>query len=1666
MIGIGGYFLWPVAASSEDGEKTKISSQTEIQSARQKIPISTQTQSSQRVRLSAEQLVEKLKYFHQKAPEAQEGIPAEHQILLRSRRIVVKEGERVTSLKENRFTRRGTFPLLVQLRVITDRTAREQIAACGARVVGVIPNRTVLVESSLEACEKISQLKNVRGVVEFAARDKLSPSLAEANRRFEGRVKVRILPLAADDLQPIAEEVVALGGDVHSKGSVVVASVELSSLPKLAGEGAVRWIEQWIQPTISSDRSLGEHYLAARQVWDVGGLDGTGIKIAHSDLGIDTGNLETLHPDLQKRVKKIFPMSRKSNGSDRNGHGTHTAGSIVGDGSACGGKYKGTAPGADLYSYAMAPLDNGYIDGLPEDLRNLFILGYQEGARIHSASWGGANFTGDYTFFDRSADDFAWRHPDFLLVVAAGNSGEDRNNDGVVDLQSIASPALSKNCLSVGAAESGRPPKSGGYTSVKNVHFHFYTEPIKSDYVSSSTNGLQGIACFSSRGPAADGRIKPEVVAPGTDIISTKSSLGQSGWGLVPNMNGRYCYNGGTSMSTPQVSGGAALMRQYAIERAGITNPSAALVKAMLMNGARSLYPGQYDQKHLEIPHTSPNSVEGWGHANFARSLYPQGQNVFLYDHLDIPNATTNRFEITVSEAQQPLCATLVWVDCPAVEGGGKCLVNDYDLEIVSPDGIVSYPNDGTGPDRINNVERILISEAQQGTYEIRVIAQDCSYGADEGGAVALCVSGAIQKQPEIVCIPQDTFNVVKDQPFPIEFTIHTLAPLTNAPDAVLVHYRFGTESTPTGSVNDVSAQWVSNSLYRAEIFSFPFGTYCHYQIDAVGTNETRVVSPMYCTYLNAPVKLSVLGNPKAYGFPEPMYGDNVLTLGDTVSLSAPGFVPISKGVRMRCQGYVGSGDVPFFGTTNQIAAKIEQDSSITWAWFEQYALGHQLKFILINQVLESRDWSTTWYDKGSIAQTLRAPDIQIFQVPSIPAPIDVVGAFSGWIENSSGKRYPSNSLRGITMDQPKQFTAEYREFWTDSDGDGISDWWVLRYFGTIEKISPKDDPDGDGFMNMSEFLDNTDPNDSNSFPTPPEIILYPIDPFQTQYPPWKVNADIFDNLSVEKASLLWREDGEEEWHEVPMQRESTNLFFTAYLDPPSMGGKRVEYCVEAFDLLGIMSQYTFGSISESAFVEEMYDSSAVVVVPDCTLDCQFHRWSVETNFELRVENAAGPETVWTGCLSTTSTVLDPQQWSGEGWSRTRTRTENGSLVWYCGDPKTCEYLPSTFAHLESAPIQVPDQWTVLSVRHWIESEQENAIQVWDGGIVEVSLDQGEHWSALEPCGGYPMRIVDNPDSLLPGETPCFGGEQGSWRNSYFSLNAFVGREIKLRFTFSSDQFTNKEGWYIGELRLHMFEDAFPCWIQYGNALGGVLREQEAATMKIHVTSAGLLPHEPESALLGIFSATVPRFQTVLPFCRRLGNLLTLTAGAHGTISASQTFLCAPDNNPEISVQAKDYCQIATVQGTGGAEFLWTTNVPVMTFSLKDIRADTTVDATFVELLAKHGVPLAWYASFGITNDFDCVGEKDNDGDSLQNWQEYYTDTCPTNPFSSLKILSFSDKELTWQGGKKRAQMIQHTDNLTNAWKTIHTIQPPTPQTNSFSITTNGFYRISVEAPE
>lgn len=501
------------------------------------------------------------------------------------------------------------------------------------------------------------------------------------------------------------------------------------------------------------------------------GLTGEGEKVAVFDSGIDRN-----HPDLVDRVESIQAVPEATE-EDCIGHGTHVAGTIAGTGAASGGKIKGIAPKAKLDVVGFVKLSQGKPVVLtPADWPTLLQRAVDKGAKIVNLSMGSAKQAW-YDFGSLSMDQFVWDHPDVLVVVAAGNAGSAP--EGFCWLKNVYSPGSAKNVLTVGASCSDRkldPPATWG----ERFPSRFTRPPCSEDLV---CGGPDAPAALNSRGPTEFDSVKPDLVAPGTQILAPKATGIEHGFWKpeVTEHDGKYAYLGGTSMAAPVVSGAAALVRQYLRVACGNPAPSAALMKAILIAAARRIAPRPLPEDYVERI-GFPDFDQGFGRLDLATIIpssagaSPRRRLLFADVSRDSPDALTSRprealpqsktYCVEVSpDATEPLQVVLVWTDWPSSH-----VQNNLHLDVRAEALVVSgnpehrYKRKREEEladmveasrrtevplfDKNNNVEKITIESPKPGEYCIRVLAQNTPFPPQ---GYALCIVGEIEGEMRTV---------------------------------------------------------------------------------------------------------------------------------------------------------------------------------------------------------------------------------------------------------------------------------------------------------------------------------------------------------------------------------------------------------------------------------------------------------------------------------------------------------------------------------------------------------------------------------------------------------------------------------------------------------------------------------------------------------------------------------------------------------------------------------------------------------------------------------------------------------------------------------------------------------------------------------------------------
>lgn len=629
--------------------------------------------------------------------------------------------------------------LIVQFKNPITEKDKAELKALGAEIFGYLPDDALMVRGSAAKLKNLRQKTAVQAILPMKADYKLSTSFGAVSIfNKEEQTAIIVRTFKNNETKDIATKIKNLGqSQVYSaEGKSIVAVVPRGFVYTVAALQGVEHVQPYVEmKPLHMSFNEGQSIFTPQGAGDYTDLDGSesGTKVmnfegawaagltgrnqivAMADTGLDGGEA-SLSADFNGAIVKGYAFGLFSKTwDDPMGHGTHVAGSILGRGTASGGKLRGGAFDARFVPQSMwSPMMKNLT--VPSKLQDLFTTSYADGARVHSNSWGAARNFGAYDTFASTVDDFMFNNPEMLVIFAAGNSGVDANKDGRIDSGSISSPGTAKNVLTVGASEN--LTKTGGIqvpiSQLRAGKDSWGAEPIYSSFISDNANG---VAMFSSRGPTTDGRTKPEIVAPGTNILSARSHVKDASelWGAY---NSEYVYSGGTSMSTPLVAGGAAVVRQVLQEKFQATAPSAALLKAALLHNAVDMFPGQYGEvgaaRGQELLTRRPNSDEGYGRLDVSLAAQ-MGANTQIVDNkTGLGQGEQETFTVTLNKPGQIL-VNMVYTDAPASPDAAVALVNDLDVTLTG-----NGQNAGS-KDRVNNHEIIELGNLPAGTYTLTV---------------------------------------------------------------------------------------------------------------------------------------------------------------------------------------------------------------------------------------------------------------------------------------------------------------------------------------------------------------------------------------------------------------------------------------------------------------------------------------------------------------------------------------------------------------------------------------------------------------------------------------------------------------------------------------------------------------------------------------------------------------------------------------------------------------------------------------------------------------------------------------------------------------------------------------------------------------------------------
>jgi len=646
---------------------------------------------------------------------------------------------------------RQATEFIVQYKSLIQPQDRQFLTNRNIRVLGYLPEDAFVVRATPEQVSELIQSARIQGVIQYAPAFKLSPDLASRSVLTSQKMEAVVVKIfRAEEVKDLTFSILKVAPHASIRGvagKLISVVVPQGSVPAIASLTGVEHIQpnpkmeiMYFDPKSEGHLEIqmtdapsdvkgdcteltgfesGTRVMQMERAWNEG-FFGEGQIASVADTGVDSGDIGSIHKDFSNGVKSGFAMGLfgKSWG-DPMGHGTHVAGSVLGRGTACGGKLQGSAPKAQLVAEGLwSDMMNNL--GIPSPITTLFQKAYEEGARIHTNSWGSPQNLGVYDGFASQADEFMFGHPDMLILFAAGNSGIDKDRDGRIDPGSVSTPGTAKNVLTVGATKN-LTTFGGIQKTLKELRGgadNWGTEPLASSKLSDNTLGL---AMFSSRGPTQDGRLKPEIVAPGTNIISVRSQNPKASpmWGVY---NKDYVYAGGTSMATPLTAGAATVVREVLQKKWSINNPSAAIVKGVMMHSAEDMFPGQFGavgaNKGQEILATRPNNDEGYGRVNMGNMMDLVAAKTHLVDNqTGLAQGEVETFTMEIQEGQS-LVANMVYTDAPASPNAASTLVNDLEMALTKPDGSQVNSND-----HVNNNEFMDLKNLPAGTYKLTIRA-------------------------------------------------------------------------------------------------------------------------------------------------------------------------------------------------------------------------------------------------------------------------------------------------------------------------------------------------------------------------------------------------------------------------------------------------------------------------------------------------------------------------------------------------------------------------------------------------------------------------------------------------------------------------------------------------------------------------------------------------------------------------------------------------------------------------------------------------------------------------------------------------------------------------------------------------------------------------------
>ena len=595
-----------------------------------------------------------------------------------------------------------------------DGATRAALAGNGLRLLGYLGDHAYF--ATLAAGLRPREIAALPGLVAVApieVRHKLHPDLARgaappwsivsAAGAAAADPLVAVVVLFHPDVELEREAppaIVRRGGEVRSfVGSVnaVVAHLPLGQVAALAGEDAVAWIEPPLPALVDLNDAVRARVGANVLQEPPWGLDGAGIDVLVYDAG-----KAFPHADLAGRL--TIGASDTAALSD---HATHVACTVAGSGSESGGTFvwRGMAPKARVISYGFEQeggLTQGFLYTDPGDLEADYGEAIaQYGADLSNNSIGTntagngypCEWEGDYGVTDALIDEIVRGSLGAPFRVIWSNGNERGSGACGSAYHTTAPPACAKNHITVGALNADD----------------------------------DSVTFFTSWGPADDGRLKPDLSAPGCKTAGGVRSCA---------LGGGYSVKCGTSMASPATAGVAALLLQsYRARFPSRPDPRNATLKAILAQTA------------ADVAQPGPDYQSGYGSIRAVAAAELIADERFV--EAEIAQGETLAFVTLVAPGDAELKLTLAWDDPAAQPNVVPSLVNDLDLRVIDAAGTIHWPwtLDPQSPaapalrfqrDGTNNLEQVVIDDPAPGAYRIEIEGRELAAGGTQPFGLAL----------------------------------------------------------------------------------------------------------------------------------------------------------------------------------------------------------------------------------------------------------------------------------------------------------------------------------------------------------------------------------------------------------------------------------------------------------------------------------------------------------------------------------------------------------------------------------------------------------------------------------------------------------------------------------------------------------------------------------------------------------------------------------------------------------------------------------------------------------------------------------------------------------------------------------------------------------------